>query len=323
MSGLSDPLKYKKYWNQFGGDINNAVEIETIDNQMAEYAGIAGIPIIFCPINVDDYKDGLDSVFGENSQPKWDRKIQLTGILDEFTPEVQGFQAMGLQNIDEVTLYLHRSTFDKLVGIRSKKAPKKSTARRGAWGPIAKDMIITPHNGLAYEILTGGLHFLRGQDQHFGHKFWYKVTCKVREVSDASLGVGEQYGAKQDTPLDPMYQGNPQFIIPTPPKEELVGLGTPDQTGVPSNSDTSGDYTTVASTQSPDLQQPLVLSDGAIADASQVPGMKEGSKGGDQNEIQEEADKVINPSTDQVVENPDPGTIGRVIPHKRDLFGDW
>jgi hypothetical protein len=120
-----------------------------------------------------------------------------------------------------------------------------------------------------------------------------------------------------------MYTGNPQFIIPTPPKEELVGLGTPAQTGAPTNNDTSGDYTTVASTQSPELQQPLILSDGAAADSSQVPGLKEGSKSGDQNEVQEEADKVINPSTDQVVDTPEPGTVGRVIPHKRDLFGDW
>jgi hypothetical protein len=323
MSGLSDPLKYKQYWNQFGGDLKNSREIETIDNQMAEYAGIAGIPIIFCPINVDDYKEGMDSVFGENTQPKWDRRITLTGILDEFTPEVQGFTAIGLQNIDEITLYIHRSTFDKLVGIRTNLAQNKSSARRGAWGPVARDMIITPHNGLSYEITTGGLHFLRGQDQHFGHKFWYKVTCKVREVSDASLGVGEQYGAKPDTPLDPMYQGNPQFILPTPPKEELVGSGTPAQTGVPANSDTSGNYTTVASTDNPALRGPLVLTDGTISENSQVPGLKDGSKGGDQNAIEKAAEEVIDPKTDQVVENPDPGTIGRVIPHKRDLFGDW
>jgi hypothetical protein len=328
MSGLSDPLKYKKNWNQFSGDFNNQREIETLDNTFAEYAGIAGIPIDYFPINVDDFADGIDPVYGENSTPKWDRKIQLTAILDEFTPEVQSFGAVGIENIDEITLYIHRSTFDKIVGIRSKKAPKKTADRRGSWGPIAKDMVVTPHNGLKYEIMNGGLHFLRGEDQHFGHKFWYKITCKVSQNSDASLGVGEQYGAKPDTPLDPMYQGNPQFIVPTPPKEELMGLGTPEQTGVPVNSDTSGNYTTVASTLSPGLNTPLVLPDGTIANKDKVPGMAPGSKNGDNESIQKVADQIVNPQTDQVTdpgsdEETQYGTAGRVIPHKRDLWGDW
>jgi len=331
MSGLSDPLRYKKYWNQFSGDFNNQREIETVDNTMAEYAGIAGIPIQYFPINVDDYSDGIDTIYGENSRPKWDKKIELTGILDDFTPELQGFNAIGLSNIDEITLYIHRATFDKLVGLRSIKAPKKSVDRRGAYGPIAKDMVLTSHNGLTYEILNGGLHFLRGQDQHFGHKFWYKITCKVRETSDAALGVGEQYGAKPDSVLSSIYQGNPQFILLTPPKSELVGSGTPAQTGTPVvlNAVDSCDYTTVGSTQTPTLNtNPLVLPDGTIAEKDKVPTTKDGSKNGDQDAIQKIADEIVDPQTDQVTEdgtteNEKYGPSGRVIVHKRELFGDW
>lgn len=327
---MSDPLKYKQYWNQFSGDYSNNREIESYDNMMAEYAAIRGVPIEFFPINVDEYAKHMDPVYGENSQPKWDRKIPITGILEEWSPEVQLFNAGGLQNEDEITLYIHRSTFDKLVGIRSTKAPKKTTDRRGSWGPIAKDLVRTPHNGLVYEVLTGGMHFMTKEAQHFGHKFWYKLTCKVRQVSDASLGMGEQYGAIPDQALPDIYKGNPQYILPTPPKEELVAMGTPDQTGAPANDACSGEYTTVASVDGPALNtSPLILPDGRVADKEQVPGMKPGSKSGDQDEVKTLAsEQVIDPQTDQVTdpdseENDKYGPNGRTIPHKRDLWGDW
>ena len=36
----TDPLAYKKYWNQFSGSQGNQKEIETYDNMMREYAMI-------------------------------------------------------------------------------------------------------------------------------------------------------------------------------------------------------------------------------------------------------------------------------------------
>ena len=104
MSRLSDPLQYKQYWGQYNGDFDNRREIETYDNLAAEYAGINGIPIQFFPINVDDYKNNLDAVLGESSAPKWDRRYDLTALLEDFTQETITFGDIGELNTDEITL---------------------------------------------------------------------------------------------------------------------------------------------------------------------------------------------------------------------------
>jgi hypothetical protein len=333
-----DPLAYKKYWNQFSGSQGNQKEIATYDNLMKEYAMIKGIPIVYYTINVDDYKEGMDQIYGENSKPKWDRKYNLVAILEEFTPEAQEWGLRGLTNTDELTMFIHKSMFDELVGTRSAATPTKSKERRGAFGPVAKDQLLTPHNGLVYEILTGGVHFLPNEAQMFGKKFWYKVTCKVRETSDAVLGEGEQYGAIPDPTLDPQWKGNPQYLIANPTKEVWAGnTGTP----VPSTSGTSGtdcnnppEYTTTGTAQGPapastpnDLLDPVT---GKVKEQYVGTGAKENSTFSDSKDIQKEADQIINPQTDQKVE---PGTDdgnkygpdGRVIEHtkRKELFGDW
>ncbi len=335
MSGLSDPLKYKRQFGQFNGDFDNRREIETYDNLAAEFAGIKGIPLEYYPINVDLYKDGMDVIYGDNSRPQWDRKYILTAILEEWTQEIQAFNGMGLQNTDDITLYIHRSTFDKIVGIRTLKALITTTDRRGAYGPIAKDEIRTPHNGLVYEVLTGGEHFMDPNAQHFGHKFWYKITCKVRQTSDAPVGVGEQHGAFPDAPLDDRFKGNPQFILPTPTKEEMAinASGTPSQSGTPTLLPTDPvEYVTTGAPPGPgdgSVPEDILLPDGRVADKYQVQPQKDGSSNGDQDEIQTTADQIVDPQTDQNVTPGSPeetkyGPNGRTIPHKReDLFGDW
>lgn len=337
MVQIFDPLQYKKNWNQFSGDFDNRKEIEFYDQQMFEYAAIRGIPIIYYPISVDDYKNGMDIVYGENSKPKWEQKFSLVGILEDFTQEVRQFGAINLENIDEISFYIHRSMFDQIVGIRTNLAKDTSMARRGAYGPIAGDQISTPHNGLVYEVLEGGLHFLSNEAQAFGHKFWYKVSCKSRQVSDATLGKGEQYGAMPDPELDEKYKGNPQFLLNSPTSEELYaknGTITPVTTGSTGTTGTCSpvEYVTVGTAPGPLSSHPptdLIDQSGNVSDKYIVEGMKDNSLFRDNEEIKTEENTIINPETDHKVD-PDSedgktyGPIGRIIPHTRkELFKDW
>lgn len=316
MSGLSDPLSYKKYFNQFGGEYNNAREIETLDNVQGEIAAIYGIPIDYYPISIDAYAENLDPILGENDRPIWDRKYKLTALQDEYAQELLKWEAAGQINVDETVLFIHRSTFDKLVGIRSKNAPSTDPTRRGAWGPAPKDMIRTPYNGLIYEVVTGGLHFLDSSAQLFGHKFWYKVTLKAREVSDAAVGAGEQYGAVPDMTLQEMidagmldenggYVCNPQAVVGTPNiPDQNNGSGTTPLTGMP---DVCPDYTTVGSQGGPSdgsVPDDLLLTDGRVADKYTVPGERPLSRQGDQKEIQRVVDETIDPQTNEKVQEP-------------------
>lgn len=315
MAGLDDPLKYKKYWNQYGGDYNNSREIEMMDNLQAEYAGIYGIPIEYYPISVDAYAEGMDPIYGENSTPVWDRKYQLTGIIDEYSQEMLQWQAAGQMNVDEVTMYIHRSTYDKLIGIRSAKAPSTDPTRRGAYGPVPKDMLRTPYNGHIYEVVTGGLHFLETNAQHFGHKFWYKVTLKSREVSDAQIGKGEQYGALPDMTLDEMiaagmldedggYVCNPQAVVETPDLcKPIDGSCTTPLTGMPN---ACPDYETVGAPAGPSdgetVPDDLLLNDGRVSGKYQVPGERPMSRAGDQYEVQRVANELVDPQTNEIVQ---------------------
>jgi hypothetical protein len=329
MSGLDDPLKYKRFFNQFGGEYNNSREIETYDNLQAEFAGIYGVPIEYYTIHVDGYKDGLDVIYGENSVPVWDRKFQLTGIIDEYSQELMNWQAAGPVNIDEVTMYIHRSTFDKLIGFRSLNVPVTDPNRRGGWGPVPKDIIKTPYNGFYYEVITGGVHFMDSRAQQFGHKFWYKVTLKSREISDTYIGKGEQYGGVPDPtlqqlidseqiPADKAYTCNPQAVVGTPAE-----MQTSPATGMPSCIP---------------YQDPITH--------------------GDQERVEDIANQIIDPQTNEIVQsasaemtynsegsviyvasgqlvpegsddwnifmqNQKYGNMGRVIRNNRDLWGDW
>lgn len=336
MTTYSDPLALKQYWNQFNGEFDNRKEIQFYDDEMRQYAMIKGIPVEYYTINVDDYKDGMDIIYGENSKPKWDRKFTLVGIIEDFTQEVRQFGGIPLQNIDEISFYMHRTMFDEIIGIRSNKAPIKTPNRRGAFGPIASDQIITPHNGLIYDVLEGGLHFLSSEAQHFGHKFWYKLTCKVREVSDATLGKGEQYGAQPDPELDDKYKGNPQFLLDSPSSSELFShtgtintISTTGTSGTPSCEPL--EYTTEGTASGPTKLPPddLIDVNGNVKTKYVVPGLKDNSLYKDNVEIITQENNIVNPITDHIVtpeseEGQAFGPTGRIIEHKRkELFKDW
>lgn len=332
---MVDPLAYKKYWNQFSGSQNNQKEIATYDNMMREYAMIRGIPIVYHTINIDDYKEGLDQIYGENSKPKWDRHYNLVAILESFSGEEQEWGLRGLQNIDEITLFIHKSMFDELVGPRSKKTPT-SKGRRGGFGPISSDQIQTLHNNLIYDVVTGGVHFLPDEAQMFGQKFWYKLTCKIREVSDAPLGEGEQHGAVPDAPLDPQWKGNPQYLISNPVEDDWKNnTGTPSPSGTvtaPSGCPVAPEYTTEGSPDGPpaegvpdDLIDPTT---GNVKEKYVGAGMKTESLFGDNDEVTKEEQQIIDPQTDTKVtpestEGQKYGPTGRIIPHPRELFEDW
>ena len=314
MSGLSDPLKYKSFFNQFGGEYDNSREIETYDNLQAEYAAIYGIPVSYYTINIDSYKDGMDPIYGENSTPVWDRKFRLTAITEQYSAEQLQWQGHGQVNIDEITIYIHRSTFDKMVGKRSLLAPAANN-RRASFGPIAKDMVLTEYNGQMYEVITGGLHFLDSSAQKFGHKFWYKVTLKSREVSTAQVGYGEQYGALADMTLQQMieaglldadggYVCNPQAIVNTPC---LPGPDNVTQTNPTTGGDDCPDYTTVGTNGRPlapgEIPEDMFLSDGRLNQKYEVQGERPNSRHNDGPAVQKIADSIIDPQTNEIVGN--------------------
>lgn len=333
---MVDPLAAKQYWNQFSGSQNNQKEIATYDNMMREYAMIKGIPITYYTINVDDYKDGMDQIYGENSKPKWDKHYNLVAILENFSGEQQEWGLRGLQNVDEITLFIHKSMYDEIVGLRSRKSPT-SKGRKGAFGPVASDQIKTIHNDLIYDVVTGGVHFLPDEAQMFGQKFWYKVTCKIREVSDAPLGEGEQYGAVPDMPLDAQWKGNPQYLIPNPVAEDWAG-----KTGTPSTEvtdpATSGcpnppEYVTEGTADGPltgvpeDLLDPVT---GNVKEKYIGAGMKPDSTFGDNKDVEKEEQQIVDPQTDHKVapdseEGQKYGPNGRIIvnENRKELFNDW
>lgn len=335
MSDFSNPFGNKNAFNYFAGDFDNRQEIEFLNNEMFEYIKEVGVPIFYYTINVDDYKNNMDVVYGENSKPKWDRKYKILALLEDFTQENRTFGGIGLENIDETSFYIHRSMFDEIIGIRSQKAPTTNKNRRGAWGPIAGDQLMTIHNGLIYEVVEGGLHFLSSQAQHFGHKFWYKVSCKSRQVSDATMGAGEQYGATPDPILDPKYVGNPQYLLDSPTKEELYASNGTVATETPITPAPTAcapvEYTTVGlPVVTNGVPSDLIDSNsGGTNDKYVVPGLKDNSLFRDNEDVVVEQNAIVNPDTDNIVDpnsqdGKEFGPTGRVIPHKRkELFKDW
>jgi hypothetical protein len=311
-------MRWKKYFGQFGGQYDNNREIQTYDNMQAEISGIYGMPILYYTLNIDDYKNSMDIVHGESATPKWDRVFKLTALNDNFTQEAQKFSSFGLENIDELSVYIHRSTFDRLIGGRSGLTPIKSpnlTARpseRGGFGPAPLDIIETVHNGLVYEVVQGGLHFLDSNAQHFGYKFWYKLTLKQRETSSPTIGIGENYGPRpanisleefaelKGLPRD-YYLGNTQFVVKTPACEDLrssyadttlnmaISAGPLDSCGVIS-------YTTMGMPQiSGGIPSDALSEDGRTPEKYLMRGPRPQSNSGEGDEIQKEADQTIDP----------------------------
>lgn len=335
MAGVSDPMKWKQFFGQYGSDVENNREIQTYDNMMAEYAGIVGVPIRYYTLNIDDYKDNLDPIYGENSNPIWDRAFMLTALLEEWSQEVQNFSAFGLENIDELTMFIHRSTFDKFVGWRSNLAPIESPnltprpSRRGSYGPAPKDIIHTLHNDFYYEVVTGGLHFLESNAQHFGHKFWYKLTLKQRQVSTPTVGFGEQYGQVSDYISlqelarakglpDDYYTGNPQSVVPTPDCDDIHSpfpnpntTGTIPTTSSPPSECGTVEYQTLGGPAGPidiydvdddgnkvkNLPADYYTEDGRVADKYKINGPETFSNKGENEIIQQSADQVVDPQS--------------------------
>lgn len=333
MAGLSDPLRYKQYWNNFSGERNNP-EIQTYDTVMAEYAGIKGIPIEFYTLNIDHYKENMDALWGENTKSTWDRCFTLTAILDEWSQDTLEWQQGVQWQTDQIILYIHRSTFDSIVGKRSNVDPRGQRVENS--GPVEKDMLKVIPTGLVYEVITAGLHFLSPQDQHFGHKFWYKLTCQIREVSHATVGVGEQYGNTQQQNLEEIYTQNLQCLVPTPnlETEEEICVAEPTY-------DSCNGYSTIAGCQTqPVTGMPNICpnyetvgTDGSpiqnTNDMCTVEPPKQNSTHGQNEQIESAAhDDIYNPKTLEITEpesedNIKYGPHGSVIPNKRDLWGDW
>lgn len=179
MSGLNHPLEYKDYFPQHTGEVQQGSEIDYLDNMIAEYFGIYGIPIdYFHQITNPD----KDRIFGEDDTKKYQQKYQLTALLKDGTVEESLlFNGYGQLNTVDFSMFMHIDTFKRQLG-KDK-------------DPLPGDLFMFPNNSkLKFEITNVVFTTLGTQGNVFGRRTCYDLTCKEAELSPATEGRGEQYG---------------------------------------------------------------------------------------------------------------------------------
>lgn len=201
MSGLQHPLEYKDYFPQHTGEINQGSEIEYLDNMIAEYFGIYGVPIDYYHQITDPNKD---RIFGEDDTKKFQQKYQLTAILkDGSVEESLLFNGFGQLNTVDFSMFIHIDTFKRLLGKDH--------------DPLPGDIFMFPNNSkLKFEITNVVFTTLGTQGNVFGRKTCYDLTCKEAELSPATQGRGEQYGVTDA-------EGQ---LVPNAPADAILADGT-------------------------------------------------------------------------------------------------
>jgi len=201
MTGLVHPLEYKEFFPQHTGEVNQGSEIEYLDNMVAEYFGIYGLPIdYFHQITNPD----KDRIFGEDDTRKYQDKRQLTAILKDGTVEESLlFNGFGQLNTVDFAMFMHIDTFKKLIGKDQ--------------DPLPGDLFMFPNNSkLKFEITNVVFTTLGTQGNIFGRRTCYDLTCKEAEVSPATHGRGEQYGVTDA-------EGN---LVPNAPADAIINDGS-------------------------------------------------------------------------------------------------
>ena len=201
MSGLNHPLEYKDYFPQFMGETAQGSEIEYLDNMIAEYFGIYGIPIDYFHQITNPNKD---RIFGEDDTKKYQNKYQLTAILKDGTVEESLlFNGFGQLNTVDFSMYMHIDTFKRLIG-KDK-------------DPLPGDLFMFPNNSkLKFEITNVVFTTLGTQGNVFGRRTCYDLTCKEAELSPATTGRGEQYGVTDA-------EGQ---LVPNAPADSIIDDGS-------------------------------------------------------------------------------------------------
>lgn len=175
MAGSDNPLRKKKYWNQFNGPLETSNEKEYFDSLCSEYFEIYGIPVYYYPSIVNENKD---RIFGEDTSKEYFRKHHLTGIIVGGQLEENLFyNGFGQINQVDFQIYFHRHTFLKHI----------------QRVPLPSDQFFLPNSSaLVYEVNHVDWTTLGQEGNFFGHQSGLLLTCKEREVS------GEQYGITDD-----------------------------------------------------------------------------------------------------------------------------
>jgi hypothetical protein len=201
MSGLQHPLSYKEYFPQFTGEMNQGNEIDYLDDMIAEYFAIYGLPI--------DYFHQItnpnnDRIFGEDDAKKFQDKRQLTCLLkDGAVEEAIIFNGFGQLNSVNFSMYIHINTWRRLVGLNR--------------DPLPGDLFMFPKNSkLKFEVANVVFTTLGTQGNVFGHRSCYDLTCKEATLSPATQGTGEQYGVTDA-------QGN---LLPNAPADAIINDGS-------------------------------------------------------------------------------------------------
>lgn len=201
MSGIQHPLEYKEFFPQHTGELNQGSEIEYLDNMIAEYFGIYGVPIDYFHQITNPNKD---RIFGEDDTKKYQQKYQLTAILkDGSVEESLLFNGYGQLNTVDFSMYIHIDTFKRLLGKDH--------------DPLPGDIFMFPNNSkLKFEITNVVFTTLGTQGNVFGRRTCYDLTCKEAELSPATQGRGEQYGVTDA-------EGQ---LVPNAPTDAILGDGT-------------------------------------------------------------------------------------------------
>lgn len=201
MAGLQHPLEYKEFFPQHTGEVNQGSEIDYLDNMIAEYFGIYGIPIDYYHQITNPDKD---RIFGEDDTKKYQQKYQLTAILKDGTVEESLlFNGFGQLNTIDFSMYIHIDTFKRLLGKDH--------------DPLPGDLFMFPNNSkLKFEVTNIVFTTLGTQGNVFGRKTCYDLTCKEAELSPSTQGRGEQYGV---TDAD----GN---MVPNAPSDAILDDGS-------------------------------------------------------------------------------------------------
>ena len=201
MAGLNNPLEYKDFWHQFNGQFENQDEQGFWDDQLSEWFGIYGIPMKYAAadIKIED----VDRVFGEITNTRFPSVVDLTGIIEGASiDENIMYNGFGQLNNVEFVMYVHQLTFLKHVG--RKPYPKDQFQLKNDVSTQTFEVIHTDESTIGTEA------------NFFGHRGTYVLSCREREVSQSTVGQGEDYGVTDQ-------QGN---LLPNAPPDALVGDGS-------------------------------------------------------------------------------------------------
>lgn len=305
MVGSDNPLGKKKWFTPFTGDLSQRNTLNMYDSLIAQQFQIFGIPIEIVSSDVNENKD---RIFGEDTTKKYIQKHKMTCLLKEGSvEETLQFNSFGQLNIVEFSLYLHIDTFKNLLGKDVDPKPSDLVFLSVPDGPDGAGY----NSNLGFEVMHVGFSTLGLEGNILGRRTLYELVVREREVSEATVGQGEQYGIIQTIRIPQEWVGDLISIVEDFKIKEITV--TSEIVGQELDMVIEG--------------APLdgILPSGEIASKYRVRGHEKRSQTGDNEFIRNVTDEI-----DGVVEDPiqdgkiiDVRKDGNVVPRSRQYWGNW